>query len=183
MNLSIIDILFIVTVVLFVFNGFRNGAVFSLINFISLPLGLAAAYYYGPSFTGLLASSGISATPLIAYVVLFLGVVFLIHILGNMIRGIVKSIPLISQGDTLIGGALGFVEAWVLWLLLLIVLGSFLADVQSSTGLAASLNVHADQLRSWHDFYNQAVNNSLFARVNGFFVKTLPGIPALSTTH
>jgi hypothetical protein len=28
--------------------------------------------------------------------------------------------------------------------------------------------------RQWHDFYNQAVTNSLFAKVNGFFVTELP---------
>ena len=182
MNLNIIDILFIVTVVLLVFNGLRNGAVFSLLNFLSIPLGLAAAYYYGPKFTSILGGSGISATPLIAYIILFVGVVFLVHILGNALRGIVKSVPLISQGDTLLGGAIGFVEAWVLWLLLLIVLGAFLSNIQSSASLASSLNIQTAQLQGWHDFYNQTITNSLFSKVNGFFVKALPNVPSL-TTH
>ena len=38
MVLSWIDILFLITVVLLVFNGFRNGAVFSLITFLGFPL-------------------------------------------------------------------------------------------------------------------------------------------------
>src|ERR1700730_1894734 len=69
MSISWIDILFLITVVLLVFNGFRNGAVFSLISLIGLPLGLWIAYTYGPNVTSMLASNGIPATPLIAYIV------------------------------------------------------------------------------------------------------------------
>lgn len=178
MVLSWIDILFLVTVVLLVFNGFRNGAVFSLITFFGLPIGLWIAYTYGPQFTRVLASNGIPATPLISYIVLFFGTVFLVHIIGNMLRGIVKSVPVISQGDTLVGGAIGFIEAWLLWLLLLVVLGAFLSNLQiPGSSLAASLNIQINQLQGWHDFYNQAVTNSLFAKVNGFFLKSLPSLP------
>jgi uncharacterized membrane protein required for colicin V production len=187
MNLSVIDILFVITVVLMVFNGLRNGFVFSLVNFLSVPVGLAVTYFYGPQFTSFLAGNGLPATPLIAYIVLFLGVVLLIHILGNSVRRFVRHVPLVSQGDTLLGGAVGIVEAWLLWLFLLVLLGAFLGNLQTSllqgTTLVTGLNIHADQLQSWHDFYNQAVNHSLFARVNGFFVKELPAIPTLSTTH
>jgi uncharacterized membrane protein required for colicin V production len=178
MSISWIDILFLITVVLLVFNGFRNGAVFSLISFIGLPLGLWIAYTYGPKFTSMLASNGIPATPLIAYVVLFFGTVLLVHIIGNMVRGVVKSIPIISQGDTLLGGVIGFVEAWLLWLLLLIVLGTFLGSLQTQgASIVASSNIQPAQLQSWHDFYNQAVNNSWFAKVNGVFLKSLPNLP------
>lgn len=177
MNISWIDILFLITVVLLVFNGLRNGAVFSLVTFLGLPVGLWVAYTYGPQFTSMLASNGISATPLITYAVLFFGTVFLVHILGNMVRGVVKSIPIISQGDTLLGGAIGFVEAWLLWLLLLMVLGSFLGGLQTqNVALVAGSNIQPAQLQGWHDFYNQAVNNSLFAKVNSLFLKTLPNV-------
>ncbi|HTK06730.1 MAG TPA: hypothetical protein VL485_06160, partial [Ktedonobacteraceae bacterium] len=74
----------------------------------------------------------------------------------------------------------GFVEAWVLWLILLIILGSFLHaaqdTVQAGSQAMPGLTLHIDQLQSWHDFYNQAINNSLFARVNSFFIKQLPSI-------
>jgi uncharacterized membrane protein required for colicin V production len=180
MSFSLIDILFIATVVLLVFNGLRNGAVFSLINLVSLPLGLAIVYFYGPQFTSLLAANGIAATPLISYIVLFFGTVFILHILSNVVRGIVKSIPLISQGDTLLGGAIGLVEAWLLWVALLAILGVFLGNLQTSmlqgSHLVGGLNIDAAQLQSWRDFYNQALNHSLFARVNSVFIKTLPDV-------
>ena len=177
MSLSLIDILFIVTVALLVFNGFRNGAVFSLVNLLGIPIGLAVAYFYGPQFTNLLAANGLPATPLIAYVALFFGVVLILHIIGTMVRGVVKSIPIIGQGDTLLGGVVGFVEAWLLWLFLLIALGTFLGSAQTAVQQGthfAGLNIQFAQLQQWHDFYNQALTNSLFAKVNGFFVKELP---------
>ncbi|GHO89020.1 CvpA family protein [Dictyobacter formicarum] len=181
MSLSWIDILFLATVALLVFNGFRNGAVFSLVSLLGLPVGLWVAYAYGPQFTQMLSSNGIPATPLISYIVLFFGSVFVVHIVGNFIRGAVRSTPVISQGDTLVGGAIGFVEAWLLWLLLLIVLGAFLGSLQTSlvqgSGLVPGLNIHLDQLQGWHDFYNQAVTNSLFAKVNSLFIKSLPSLP------
>lgn len=177
MSLSLVDILFLVTVALLVFNGLRNGAVFSLVNLLGIPIGFAVAYFYGPQFTNLLASNGLPATPLIAYIALFLGSVLILHIIGTMIRGVVRSIPLIGQGDTLLGAVIGFVEAWLLWVFLLIALGTFLgsadAAVQQGTHFAG-LNIQIAQLQQWHDFYNQTLTNSLFARVNSIFVRELP---------
>jgi uncharacterized membrane protein required for colicin V production len=183
MSFSWIDILFLVTVALLVFNGLRNGAVFSLINLLSIPVGIAVAVFFGPPFTRLLAANGLSATPLIAYAVLFFGAVFILHIIGTTIRGVVRKIPLIGFGDSLAGGVIGFVEAWLLWLFLLIVLGSFLGSVQNTitqtSHVVPGLNIQIEQLKNWHDFYNEAVTNSIFARVNSFFVKELPNIPNL----
>ncbi|HTI14455.1 MAG TPA: CvpA family protein [Dictyobacter sp.] len=183
MSLSFIDILFLITALLLVFQGLRNGAVFSLVSLLGIPVGLIVASMYGPQFTTLLAANGLSATPLIAYGVLFFGAVFVVHIIASLVRGIVKSIPLISQGDTLIGGAIGFVEAYLLWLTVLILLGSFLGHMQSSivpgSTTIPGVSVQLSQFTAWHNFYNQVIMNSTFARVNGFFVKFLPGLPVL----
>lgn len=173
-HISIIDVLFLLTVVLMIFNGIRNGAIFSLVNLISIPIGWFAAYTYGPEFTAMLASDGFAATPLIALMAIFFGVVFIFHIAATLIRGAMYKIPGVGFGDALFGGVIGFVEAWLLWLLLLIVLGSFLASVQS--GAPTGIQVNATQLRMWHDFYNGAIHDSLFARVNAFFIHALPAL-------
>ncbi|MBE3561655.1 MAG: CvpA family protein [Ktedonobacteraceae bacterium] len=181
MQLSLIDILFLITVILLVFNGLRNGVIFSLFHLLSIPIGFAVAYFYGPRFVTVLAANNLPATPLISYIVLFLGVVLILHIVGTILRGFVKAIPLFEVGDTLLGGVIGFVEAWLIWLVLLIVLGNFLNDaqqhIQQGSQIVPELNIHIDQLQKWHDFYNQAITDSLFARVNAFFVHQLPRIP------
>ncbi|MDQ6662281.1 MAG: CvpA family protein [Chloroflexota bacterium] len=181
-SLSIIDILFLITVALLVFNGFTNGAVTSLVNLISLPVGFAVAYFFGPRFTVLLAANGLPATPLISYIILFFGTVFLLHIVGTTVRGVVTKVPLVGIGDRLLGAFVGFIEAWLLWVILLFILGNFLHSVQdtltSGSQIVPGLNIRVDQLKNWHDFYNTAVTNSLFAKVNGLFVQVLPSIQA-----
>ena len=89
---DLVDILFIVTIVLLVFNGLRNGAVFSLFNLLSLPAGYIVAKLYGPQFTALLASNNLSVTPLISYIVLFFATVLVIHIIGTVVRGVVEQV-------------------------------------------------------------------------------------------
>jgi len=181
MTINWVDILFLITVILLVLSGLRNGFVFSLINLVSIPIGFAIAYYYGPRLTALLATNNLPATPIIAYVVLFFGTILILHIVGTSLRGVLKNIPVIGCADGLLGGAVGFVEAWLIWVILLAVLHSFLGGLQSGLPAGAAsvpgLNVTVSQLRAWHDFYNQAVTNSLFARVNSFFVQQLPGLP------
>jgi uncharacterized membrane protein required for colicin V production len=185
MTFNWVDLLFIITVVLLVLNGLRSGAVFSLINLVSIPVGVIVAYRYGAQLTNFLAGGGLVVTPLITYGVLFFGSVIVVHLLAGFVRGIVKRIPLVSQGDSLLGGVVGFVEAWLLWLFLLMVLGMFLGSTQlaMTEGIHSALlgNVSASQLQSWQQFYNQAVSHSLFARVNTFFIRLLPGLPSLSS--
>lgn len=183
-----IDLLFVITVVLLVLNGLKNGALFSLIHILSIPVAFIVTYLFGPHFITLLASNDLSFTPLVAYGVLFIGTVLILHIVGSIVRKVLKYVPLLGPADSLLGGVLGFVEAWLLWLLLLFVLGTFLSTVQSGieTGSVFFQGMNLQDLhlgdlaqflptfQQWHDFYNQAVTNSLFAKVNGFFVTVLP---------
>ena len=180
---NIVDILFVITALLLIFNGLRNGALFSLISLLALPLGFAVAYFFGPRFTILLASSGLPATPLIAYAVLFIGTILIVHILGNLLRSVLKVIPLFGAFDTLLGGVIGFVEAWLIWLILLLILGTFLNDLQAGTNVFSGvdltqLGIHFNDwhVKDWYTFYNYAVTQSVFAHVNSFFVKAVPVI-------
>ena len=169
MPLSLIDILFLVTVVLLAFNGFSNGAVASLVNLISIPVGFVVTYLFGPRFTLLLAANGLPATPLIAYIVLFFGAVLVLHIIGTVVRGVLQSVPLIGFGDRLLGALIGCIEAWLLWVVLLLVLHNFLLNIHNIPG-----TISTSQFNSWQQFYNDAVTNSLFAKVNSFIVAKLP---------
>lgn len=179
-----IDLLFLVTIVLLIFNGFRNGAVFSLINLLSIPIAVGVAYFFGKPFALFFAHNGLSFTPLISYLVLFFVAILVIQIIGSSMRGAVKGIPILGCGDSLLGGLVGFVEAWLIWLIVLFIAGNFLHTIQDTIQagkqLIPGLNVTVQQYQIWHDTYNQAVNNSLFARVNGLFIKELPAVPHLS---
>jgi uncharacterized membrane protein required for colicin V production len=183
-SLSWIDLLFLATIVLLIFNGFRNGAVFSLINLLSIPIAIGVAYFFGRPFALFFAKNGLSISPLISYIVLFIVTILVIQIIGTTLRGVVKHTPVIGCGDSLLGGIVGFFEAWLIWLIVLFLVGKFLNDIQATiqTGkqLIPGLNITVQQYQSWHDAYNQAVHNSLFARVNSFVIKELPAVPRLS---
>lgn len=185
MSLSLIDLLFLITVVLLVLSGLRNGAVFSLINLVSIPLAFGVAYFWGPQFTAFLSTNNLTVNPFVSYIVLFFGTVLVLHIVASTVRGVVQRIPVIGLGDALLGGIIGVVEAWLLWVFLLVVLGGFLNSmqgaVQQGSNVVPGLNIQVSQLTMWHTLYNQTVTNSLFARVNGFFVKELPHMRYLSS--
>ncbi len=176
-----IDILFLVTIVLLVFNGLRNGAIFSLVHLLAIPIAVGVAYLFGKQFTLFLASNGLTFSPLLSYLVLFFGTILVLHIIGTVLRGTVKAIPVVGLGDSLLGGVVGFVEAWLLWLVVLLVLGQFLHSVQDAihagSQVIPGLNITVQQYQAWHDTYNQTVHNSLFAKVNGFIIKELPAVP------
>src|SRR3984893_15239432 len=167
-----IDLLFLVTIALLVFNGIRNGAIFSIVNLLSIPIALGVAIFLGKPFTLFLASNGLSISPLLAYILLFFGAVLIIHILGTMLRGVIRAIPLIGLGDVLIGGLVGFIEAWLLWVIVLLLIGGFLNSVQHAITVGSSIipgfSITPQQYLGWHDTYNQALNDSIFAHVNSF---------------
>ncbi len=101
-----LDLLFIVTIVLLVFNGMRNGAVFSLVHLIAIPIAFGVAYFFGKQFTLFLASNGLSFSPLVSYLVLFFGTILVLHIIGTALRGVVSAIPVVGLGNSLIGGVI-----------------------------------------------------------------------------
>ncbi len=140
--------------------------------------------FFGKPFTLFLAANGLSISPLISYIVLFFGSVLVLHIIGTAVRGVVRAIPIVGLGDALVGGLVGFVEAWLLWVIVLLVIGHFLQDIQGTINVGKQaipgLNITVSQYQVWHDTYNQALNNSFFAKVNGFFIKELPAIARLS---
>ena len=95
--------------------------------------------------------------------------ILILHIIGSIFRGVVQRIPLIGMGNRLLGALIGFIEAWLVWVVLLLVLHNFLQDIHSLPG-----GVTVSQINSWQQFYNDAVTNSLFAHVNSFIVARLP---------
>jgi uncharacterized membrane protein required for colicin V production len=183
-SLNWIDLLFLVTIVLLIFNGFRNGAVFSLINLLSIPIAIGVAYFFGKPFALFFANKGLLFPPLISYLVLFFVTILVIQIIGTSMRGVVKGIPILGCGDSLLGGFVGFFEAWLIWLIVLFLIGNFLNDLQTTiqTGkqLIPGLNITVQQYQIWHSTYTQAIHNSLFARINGLFINELPAVPHLS---
>ncbi|GCE48565.1 colicin V production protein [Thermosporothrix hazakensis] len=173
----LLDILILISALLLIFNGIRNGAIFSLIHLLSIPVGIAVVFFFGPQLVAFLSSNGLAATPVIVYIALFLGAVLLLHILGTVIRGLIQSIPAAGVVDLLVGGALGLVESWLLWLFLLMLLGGFLLALQNKDPQLAALHLQTEDYLPWRDFYNRMLQGSYFVRINSLFLHTLPPMP------
>jgi uncharacterized membrane protein required for colicin V production len=168
--MSFVDIAFVITAGLLIFNGLKNGFIFSLAGLISLPAAFIVASLFSPQFAKVLANNNLSASPVIAYLVLFFGTVVIIHILATTFRNTFKALPLIGSADTLLGGVVGFVEAWLLWVVVLVILHNFLQD----TNQIQALGLQITTFQSWQEFYNTAMTNSVFAKVNSFMISTVP---------
>lgn len=169
-TLSVVDLIFLVTVLLLVYNGFSTGAITSLVHLLSIPLGIAVAYVLGPSFTGFLANQNLAWTPLFSYFALFLAMVLIVHIVGSIISGMVRHLPGLGFVDRLLGGVVGFIEAWLLWVVLLFILHNFLLNIHN---LPPGVIITPAQFTSWQNFYNQVITHSLFAQVNSFIITTI----------
>src|SRR2546421_12400384 len=110
--LNWIDLLFLVTIVLLIFNGFRNGAVFSLINLLSISIAIGVAYFFGKPFALFFANKGLLFSPLISYLALFLVTILEFLITSTSMRSIGKGIPILGCVDSLLGGLVGVFGAW-----------------------------------------------------------------------
>ena len=168
----------IVALVLFfsIWHGWRNGLLVGLFNLLSIPLGIAAAYFFAP---GLAKSFNFSLTYM--YAIVFFAAVVAVHIVGNVLRKVLSSaVPFARETDKLLGAVVGGLKAWVLLILFLVVWGNALSSstlhTVACTAASAGQLVNkggtttASTLGNWQTDYNTAVGNSIFANVNSFVV-------------
>lgn len=183
-----VDIAFVITVVLLVFNGLRNGALMSLVGLLSIPFAFVILFFFGGQFVSMLAQNRLPIAPPFAYGILFFATIFILYIIANLLRGVVKSVPLVKQGDTLLGAVIGFIGAWLIWLIVLYTVGAFLNGMGEAirTGQALFQGIdlsgntfNLGDFNAWCTAYNDTITNSLFARVNSFFLGVVPVIPDL----
>jgi uncharacterized membrane protein required for colicin V production len=163
----LLDILVLITLVIGVVHGWRVGALVSLVGLLSIPIGLGAAWYWGPALTTEFAGLGFPAPLILAYAALFFGVIIVLHLLAEVLRGVIHSFFVFAFADEAIGAVVGLVEVWLLWLLFLVLWGSVLTLPLRVPGWHAS-----DALR-WERNYNSIVTTSTFAQLNHVVIHPL----------
>lgn len=167
-----LDILVAIVLLISIWHGWRTGFLVGIFNLLSIPLGIAAAFFFSMPLAD---ATGISLTYM--YAIVFFAVVIGVHVVGSLLRKFFKSkIWIAAQTDALLGGIVGGAKAWILLVLFLVVWGGLLNSsiVQSGACTAQSLGGKASTLSSdvttLGGDYNNAVKNSLFAHINGFIV-------------
>ena len=171
-----LDIIVALALFFSIWHGWRNGLLVGLFNLLSIPLGIAAAYFFAP---GLAKSFNFSLTYM--YAIVFFAAVVAVHIVGNVLRKVLSSaVPFARETDKLLGAVVGGLKAWVLLVLFLVVWGNALnsSTLHSVACTAASASqlvnkgeaTTASSLGNWQTDYNTAVGNSIFANINSFVV-------------
>src|SRR5581483_3502782 len=93
-----------------IWHGWRTGLLVGLFNLLSIPLGIAAAYFLAPR---LAAATTISLTYM--YAIVFFVTVIGVHIVGHILhKGFRKRLKIAADADALLGAIVGGAKAWVL---------------------------------------------------------------------
>jgi hypothetical protein len=115
------DALLVVLIVLNAVLGWRTGTLRRILSFAGLYVAFLAAYYTGNGVAAIFHKGDIYANAL-AFVAILVVVVLLFEVLGAVFAGRIKNIAVVAFDRTaaiFVGGALGFFQALVLFLVAL----------------------------------------------------------------
>ena len=167
-----LDILVAIVLIISIWHGWRTGFLVGIFNLLSIPLGIAAAYFFAKPLSD---GTGISLTYM--YAIIFFAVVIGVHIVGSMLRKVLKSkVWIAAQTDALLGAIVGGAKAWILLVLFLVVWGGLLnssivqAGACKGSTLGGQISGLSSDVTTLGNDYNTAVQNSLFAHLNSFIV-------------
>jgi membrane protein required for colicin V production len=120
--MTVIDILFIIPLIFFVFQGFRKGVILELTTMIALIIAVVASlkltYFCLSFFPGLKDKS--PWVPYFAYIIVFMCFYILVFAIGKQLNQLIRSINL-NILNRIAGAALGaceiiFIFSFLIWL-------------------------------------------------------------------
>lgn len=123
--MNILDILLLIPIISGVVGGFRKGLIITVISLLALVLGVFGGFYFlnwGVSL--LITEFGLNGRmlPIIAFVVIFIGIIIIVNFIGKLLKKFVHMILL--GGVDKIAGALVGALMWVFLVSSLIWVGS-----------------------------------------------------------
>jgi membrane protein required for colicin V production len=176
----LIDIVAVLLLVLAVFKGLRKGLVVAVFSFVALFIGLAAAMKLS-TYAASVVESNISVAsrwvPFIAFLLVFLLVVFIIHIAARLIEGAVKMAAL--GWVNRIGGVAFYILIYLFVFSIVLFYASQLKIIKPE---AADASVAYRLIRPLAPTMIDAVGTvfpffkNMFAELLNFFSKTKPGV-------
>jgi len=134
----IIDVVFLILMILAIFNGFRKGLIVALFSVIAFILGIAAALKLSSYVAARLSQSFDSSAkwlPVISFVIVFLAVVILVHLGARLLQ---KSVEMVMLGWlNRLGGVLIYVLLYSIVLSILLFYASMIHLVSPETQAAS----------------------------------------------
>jgi membrane protein required for colicin V production len=181
-----LDITGIIIILLFFIRGYMKGFIVAAFSVIAILLGLLCALKLSQSFASWLLANDYVSSPwaqVVSYLVLFIGVVLLVRLIGNIIEKAAEGIML-GIINKLIGGILYAFLGAVLWSSLLWI-GAKAHIISPETIATSKTYASLSELAPW--FFHQVGKllpfaQDTFGKLEHFF-DTVNGQPANVGTH
>lgn len=119
MTFNYIDIIFFIIICIFVLRGLHNGLIKEVASIAALVVGILFAYLFFQPVAAKLMEWGVKVlAPVLGFVIVFCITYVLIRIMGEVLQTIVAK-AFLSSLDKILGGALGFLEGFLIVYILL----------------------------------------------------------------
>ena len=125
--MNYVDIILLVPIIWFVYQGFRKGFVIELASLVALVLGIYAALYFSDYAAEFLIghfNMGSKYVPVVSFIITFIVIVFIVYSIGKLLE---KLIDLVALGflNKLAGGIFGLLKGVVLISVVLMIINQF----------------------------------------------------------
>lgn len=139
--MNIIDIILILPIIWFAYQGFKRGFIIELASLLALVLGIYAALYFSGYAADFLSENlklDSKYVPVSAFILTFILVVILVYWLGRILENIVNMVAL-GFLNKLAGGLFGILKAAVFLSIILLLVNRFKDDLISADKKDGSL--------------------------------------------
>ena len=139
--MNYIDIILIIPIVWFAYQGFKRGLIIELASLIALILGIYAALYFSGYAADFLVNNfdmGPKYLPVFAFIITFIVVVVLVHLFGRILEKLINMVAL-GFFNKFTGGVFGILKAVVFISIVLVVIHHFNDKFVSEEKQEASL--------------------------------------------
>ncbi len=127
MNINLLDLILLIPLLLFAFNGYKKGIIIEVTTLAALVLGIYAALFFSDYTANLLTGSFNISTEylnIIAFVATFIGVLVVVMILGKLLEKVVNLLML-GILNKLAGALFGILKGVLLLSILIFLINYF----------------------------------------------------------
>ena len=131
--MNYIDLLLLIPLIWFVYQGFRKGFVIELASLAALILGIYVALYFSGFAADFLVDNmnmGPKYVPVVSFIITFIVVVFLVYSVGKLLEKLINMVAL-GFVNKIVGGVFGFLKGAVLISIVLMIINHFNDDLIS----------------------------------------------------
>ncbi len=125
--MNIIDIVLIIPIIWFAYQGFKRGFVIELASLVALILGIYVALYFSGYAANFLVNNlnmGPKYLTVVSFIITFIVIVFLVYMVGRILERVINMVAL-GFINKIAGGAFGILKAVVFMSIVLMIINHF----------------------------------------------------------